>query len=78
MVTPTLKQQKTFAAIRIVGGLVAAFVLGYSFVVNIFGGLPMEGAVLMTGIMAFLGLAYAAYYTRVLGRIAKSERSGDA
>ncbi len=43
MATPTLKQQKTFALIRIIGGLAAASVLGYSFVTNILAGQPAEG-----------------------------------
>jgi hypothetical protein len=49
-------------------------VLGYSFVVNVLAGQPVEGALLMTGLMAFVGLAYAAYYTRTLSRLAKAEQ----
>jgi cytochrome bd-type quinol oxidase subunit 2 len=73
MASPTPKQQKTFALIRIIGGFAAALVLGYSFVVNVLAGQPVEGA-LMTGLMAFVGLAYAAYYTRTLSRLAKAEQ----
>lgn len=75
MTTPNLKQQKTFALIRIIGGLAAACVLGYSFVANVLAGVPAEGAVLATGLMAFFGLAYAGYYTKVLSRIAEAEKS---
>ena len=78
MATPSLKQQKTFAGIRIVGGLAATLVLGYSFVANILAGQPAEGPVLMTGLMAFVGLAYAAYYTRSLSRIAQAEKGPEA
>ena len=74
MASPTPKQQKTFALIRIIGGFAAALVLGYSFVVNAFAGQPVEGALLLTGLMAFVGLAYAAYYTRTLSRLAKAEQ----
>ena len=73
MASPTPKQLKTFALIRIIGGLAAAFVLGYSFVVNVFAGQPVQGALLATGLMAFVGLAYAAFYTRSLSRQAKAE-----
>ena len=75
MATPTLKQQKTFALVRIVGGFAAALVLGYSFLANVLAGQPMEGAVLLTGIMALVGLGYAAFYTRSLSRIAEAEKS---
>ncbi|WP_374483408.1 hypothetical protein [Zoogloea sp.] len=74
MPAPTLRQQKTFAAIRIVGGFAAATVLGYSFITNVLAGQPAEGPVLLTGVMALLGLGYAAYYTRSLGRIAAAEK----
>ena len=77
MASPTLKQQKTFAVIRIVGGFAAALVLGYSFVTNVLAGQPVEGPVLLTGVMAFVGLGYAAYYTRSLGRIAEAETGVD-
>ncbi len=74
MSSPTPKQQKTFAAIRITGGFAAAIVLGYSFVANVLAGQPVEGPVLLTGIMAFVGLGYAAYYTRSLSRIAAADK----
>ena len=78
MATPTLKQQKTFAMIRILGGFAAALVLGYSFITNVLAGRPVEGPVLMTGIMALLGLGYSAYYTRTLSRIAEAENGAGA
>ena len=74
MASPTPKQQKTFALIRIIGGFAAALDLGYSFVVDVLAGPPDEGALLWTGLMAFVGLAYAAYYTRTLSRLAKAEQ----
>ena len=77
MPAPTLKQQKTFAVVRIVGGVAAAAVLGYSFITNVLAGQPAEGPVLLTGVMALLGLGYAAYYTRSLGRIAEAEKQRD-
>ncbi len=78
MATPTLKQQKTFAMIRILGGFAAALVLGYSFITNVLAGQPVEGPVLMTGVMALLGLGYSAYYTRTLSRIAEAEKGAGA
>ena len=78
MATPTLKQQKTFAMIRILGGFAAALVIGYSFITNVLAGQPVEGPVFMTGIMALLGLGYSAYYTRTLSRIAEAEKGAGA
>ena len=75
MATPTLKQQRTFAAIRIVGGFTAALVLGYSCVANVLAGQPVEGPVLLTGIMTLVALGYSAFYTRSLSRIAEAENS---
>lgn len=74
MSSPSLKQQKTFALVRIIGGFAAASVLGYSFVANVLAGQPAEGPVLLTGIMALAGLGYAAFYTRSLSRIARLEK----
>jgi len=77
MSSPTLKQQKTFALVRIIGGFAAASVLGYSFVANVLAGQPAEGPVLLTGIMALVGLGYAAFYTRSLSRIARLEKGAE-
>lgn len=74
MSSPSIKQQKTFALVRIIGGFAAATVLGYSFVANVLAGQPAEGPVLLTGIMALAGLGYAAFYTRSLSRIARLEK----
>lgn len=78
MTTPTFKQQKIFAAIRIIGGFAAALVLGYAFVANVFAGQPVEGPLLATGLMAFVGLAYAGFYTRSLSRIVEAEKNGSS
>jgi hypothetical protein len=75
MAALTLKQQKTFIAIRIIGGLASAGVLGYTYIANVLAGQPSEGPVLMTGLMAFAGLAYAGFYTRSLSKIAAAERA---
>ncbi|MDD2991678.1 MAG: hypothetical protein PHI64_22325 [Zoogloea sp.] len=74
MSSPSLKQQKTFALVRIIGGFAAAMVLGYSFVANVLAGQPAEGPVLLTGVMALVGLGYAAFYTRSLSRVARLEK----
>ncbi|MBN8285165.1 hypothetical protein [Zoogloea sp.] len=77
MSSPSLKQQKTFALVRIIGGFAAASVLGYSFVANVLAGQPAEGPVLLTGIMALVGLGYAAFYTRSLSRVARLEKDAE-
>ena len=77
MSSPSLKQQKTFALVRIIGGFAAASVLGYSFVANVLAGQPAEGPVLLTGIMALVVLGYAAFYTRSLSRVARLEKDAE-
>lgn len=77
MSSPSLKQQKTFALVRIIGGFAAASVLGYSFIANVLAGQPAEGPVLLTGIMALVGLGYAAFYTRSLSRVARLEKGAE-
>lgn len=77
MSAPSLKQQKTFALVRIIGGFAAAVVLGYSFIANVLAGQPAEGPVLLTGVMALVGLGYAAFYTRSLSRIAQLEKGAE-
>ncbi len=77
MPSPSLKQQKTFALVRIIGGFAAASVLGYSFVANVLAGQPAEGPVLLTGIMALVGLGYAAFHTRSLSRVARLEKDAE-
>ena len=77
MSTPSLKQQKTFALVRIIGGFAAASVLGYSFIANVLAGQPAEGPVLLTGVIALVGLGYAAFYTRGLSRGARLEKGSE-
>lgn len=77
MSAPSLKQQKTFALVRIIGGFAAAVVLGYSFIANVLAGQPAEGPVLLTGVMALVGLGYAAFYTHSLSRIAQLEKGAE-
>ncbi len=74
MASPTPKQHKTFALIRIIGGFAAAVVLGYSFVANVLRWSACRGCAAGTGLMACVGLAYAAFYTRSLSRLAKAEK----
>ncbi len=38
-------------------------------------GQPVEGPVLLTGIMTLVALGYSAFYTRSLSRIAEAENS---
>ena len=74
MPQPTLKQRKTFALIRILGGLVAGCYLGYVVVANLAAGLAFEGQLIFTAIVAVAGFGYAAWYLRELSAVAREER----
>jgi len=71
---PTLKQRKTFALIRILGGLCAAFYLGYVVVANLAAGVPFDATLMFTALVAVAGFAYAAWYLRDLSAVARDER----
>ncbi|MDY0072756.1 MAG: hypothetical protein RBR77_08930 [Thauera sp.] len=75
MSQPTLKQRKTFALIRIIGGLVAALYLSAVVVLNMAEGKPLAGSLLYTALVALLGYAYAAWHLRALAAVAKEEKS---
>ncbi len=74
MAQPTLKQRKTFALIRILGGLVAALYLSFVVVSNVLAGMPFEGSLVFTALVAVAGYAYAAWYLRDLAAVAREER----
>lgn len=74
MAQPTLKQRKTFALIRILGGLVAALYLSFVVVSNMLAGMPFEGSLVFTALVAVAGYAYAAWYLRELSAVAREER----
>lgn len=76
MAQPTLKQRKTFALIRIFGGMVAALYLSFVVVTNLLAGLPFEGSLIFTALVAAAGYAYAAWYLRELSAVAREERDG--
>jgi hypothetical protein len=78
--TPTLRQRKIFALTRILGGLVAACYLGYVVVANLAAGVPFDGTLIFTALVAAAGFGYAAWYLRDLSAVAKEERDqgGDA
>ncbi|WP_068809014.1 hypothetical protein [Thauera phenolivorans] len=71
---PTLQQRKTFALIRILGGLVAGAYLGYVVLVNLAAGVAFEGQLLFTALVAAAGFGYAAWYLRELSAVAREER----
>ncbi|KAI5913140.1 MAG: hypothetical protein JSR42_14355 [Proteobacteria bacterium] len=73
MPQPTLKQRKTFALIRIIGGLFAGCYLGYVVVVNLAAGLPFDRTLMFTALVAVAGFAYAAWYLRDLSAVAREE-----
>ena len=74
MAQPTLKQRKTFALIRIFGGMVAALYLSFVVVSNVLAGVPFEGSLIFTALIAVVGYGYAAWYLRDLSAGAREER----
>ncbi|MBP6500760.1 MAG: hypothetical protein KA219_05470 [Thauera sp.] len=74
MAQPTLKQRKTFALIRIFGGMVAALYLSFVVVSNVLAGVPFEGSLIFTALIAVVGYGYAAWYLRDLSAVAREER----
>jgi hypothetical protein len=74
MAQPTLKQRKTFALIRIFGGMVAALYLSFVVVSNVLAGVPFEGSLVFTALIAVVGYGYAAWYLRDLSAVAREER----
>lgn len=71
--TPTLRQRKVFALTRVLGGLVAAFYLGYVVVANLAAGQPFDRTLIFTAVVAAAGFAYAAWYLRDLQAVAHEE-----
>lgn len=74
MSQPTLRQRKIFALTRILAGLIAALYLGYVVIANLASGLPFDGTLAFTMLVAVAGLAYAAWYLRDLSSVAREER----
>ena len=74
MAQPTLKQRKTFALIRIFGGMVAALYLSFVVVSNVLAGVPFEGSLIFTALIAVVGYGYTAWYLRDLSAVAREER----
>ena len=74
MAQPTLKQRKTFALIRIFGGMVAALYLSFVVVSNVLAGEPFEGSLIFIALIAVVGYGYAAWYLRDLSAVAREER----
>ena len=64
MAKPTLQQRKTFALIRILGGMVAALYLSVVVVTNLLEGAPFAGSLIFT-----------AWYLRDLSAVAREERA---
>lgn len=73
---PTLRQRKTFALIRILGGLVAAGYLGFVVIANLAAGAPFDSTLAFTAVVAAAGFGYAAWYLRDLQAVAREERAG--
>ena len=75
MAKPTLQQRKTFALIRILGGMVAALYLSVVVVTNLLEGAPFAGSLIFTAVVAVVGYAYDAWYLRDLSAVAREERA---
>lgn len=73
MAQSNLKQQKTFAIIRMVGGLSAAVVLGYSTISNWMAGAPLRGPLLGVALLALAAIAYAGFFTWKLGKLVEQQ-----
>ena len=69
-----LRKRKVFALIRIVGGLVSACYLGFVVLINLAGGVPFNGSLILCAIIAISGFIYASWYLRELSAIACEER----
>lgn len=70
----TLKQRKTFALMRILAGLFAAFYLGYVVISNLIAGMAFDTTLKFTTAVAIVGFGYAAWYLRELSAVAREER----
>lgn len=67
------KAQRVFAVLQIVGGFVAAIVLGYSYVVTAASG--ERGMTLhLLGILTLASLGYAGFFTRRLSKLVEAEK----
>ena len=73
MLETNLKQQKTFATIRVVGGISAAVVLGYSTISNWLAGAPLRGPLLGVALLTLAAIAYAGFFTWKLGKLAEKQ-----
>lgn len=70
--TPSLKQQKVFAVMQIIGGMIAGGVAGFSCLLNVYAGASLwQGDTLTLAIMTFACLAYAGFYTRKFSQLAQ-------
>lgn len=77
MATPPLKAQKVFALMQIVGGFVAALVLGYSTMNNLTPG-HISGTQLLLAGLTLAALAYAGYFTQKLGKLVEQGKAAKA
>lgn len=70
----SLRQRKTFSLIRVLAGMVAALYLCYVVVANLAAGLPFDGTLKFSALIALVGFGYAAWYLRDLSAVAREER----
>lgn len=66
-----LKQEKTFALVRIFSGIVVFLMLGYSFLVNFFssGDTPPGFPVFLTGLLSLAGLGFSLHHAKKLAAL---------
>jgi len=77
MAVPSLKAQKIFAVMQIVGGFVAALALGYSTMNNLKPG-ELGGTQLLLAGLTLAALAYAGFFTQKLGKLVEQEKAAKA
>lgn len=70
----SLRQRKTFSLIRVLAGMVAALYLCYVVVANLAAGMPFDGTLKFSALIALVGFGYAAWYLRDLSAVAREER----
>jgi len=77
MAVPSLKAQKVFAILQIIGGFISALALGYSTMNNLKPG-ELGAVQLALAGLTLAALAYAGYFTQKLGKLVEQEKAAKA
>lgn len=73
MAIPASKFTKIATLIQVIGGFVAAIVLGYSCLNNLVPGQPLTGTPLLLAILTMVALVYSGYFTWKLGKLVENK-----